>query len=104
HSWRDLLLLRLPALTGSFLTRVLNTSRIGRLCYHQADFGGATGRSVASKGECNGDYRLLPEVQEESRHQGPRPHHDEEREARHNGSLSDLRHDDLQDRQSVPYR
>jgi len=34
------------------------------LCYHQADFGGAFGRSVASKGECYGHYRILPQVQE----------------------------------------
>src|SRR5690349_15998678 len=89
---------------GSFFASFLNTSRIQGLCYHQADFGGATGRSVASKGECHGGYRLLPEVQEEGRHQGPGPHHDEEREARHYGNVSDLWHEDLQDRQSITQR
>src|ERR1700682_3814631 len=87
-----------------FFAPFLNTSRIRGLCYHQADFGGATGRSVASKGECHGGYRILLEVQEEGRHQGPRPHHDEEREARHHGYLPDLRYEDLQDRQSVTQR
>src|SRR2546421_3706358 len=93
-----------PAPDPAFLASFLNTSRIRKVVLLSGRFWGRPGRSSASKGECYGGYGILPEVQEEGRHQGPAAHHDEEREARHHGNLSDLRDEDLQDRQSITER
>src|SRR5258707_14347957 len=43
--------------------------------------------------------RLLFEGQEKGRDEGPTADHDEERQAGNSGHMSDLRHQDLQDRQ-----
>jgi hypothetical protein len=64
--------------------------------------GAAAGSSLNSQKECGyGGYRLLLEMQEESGHQEPTANNHEERQAGDYRRMPYLRHEDLQDRQSL---